>query len=75
MNRKKNLFSMFLLVIMMWTSTIKLYAWEGMAMPRLHVDGKHLKDENGNVVKLHGYAQTFSPWFNERGSRWNHYNV
>ena len=61
--------------IMMLTITSDIYAWEGMAMPRLRVDGRNLKDENGNIVKLHGYAQTFSPWFNERGTRWNNYDV
>ncbi len=75
MKKSKNLLSMILIAMVMWTNAMKMYAWEGMAMPRLHVDGKHLKDENGNIVKLHGYAQTFSPWFNERGSRWNHYDV
>ena len=69
MKKSKNLLSMILIAMVMWTNAMKMYAWEGMAMPRLHVDGKHLKDENGNIVKLHGYAQTFSPWFNERGSR------
>ena len=61
--------------ITLLTSATYTYAWEGMAMPRLRVDGRHLKDENGNIVKLHGYAQTFSPWFNERGTRWNNYDV
>ena len=44
-------------------------------MPPLHVDGNQLKDPGGNIVILHGYAQTFSPWFNERGKHWNHYDV
>ena len=30
----------------------------------LHVDGRYLKDEQGNIVNLHGIAQTYSPWFN-----------
>ncbi len=64
-----------LTALLFLTNVLSLSAWEGMAMPRLHVDGRHLKDENGNVVKLHGYAQTFSPWFNERGTKWNHYDV
>lgn len=51
------------------------FAWEGMKMPPLHVDGNQLKDPGGNIVKLHGYAQTFSPWFNERGTQWNNYDV
>ena len=51
------------------------FAWEGMEMPPLHVEGRNLADPNGNIVKLHGYAQTFSPWFNERGRHWNNYDV
>lgn len=50
-------------------------AWEGMAMPKLHVDGRYLKDTHGNIVNLHGFAQTFSPWFNEQNSKWSNYNV
>ncbi|MBR5277287.1 MAG: family 43 glycosylhydrolase [Bacteroidaceae bacterium] len=64
-----------LILITLLLTCNKLHAWEGMEMPRLKVDGKHLKDENGNIVKLHGYAQTFSPWFNEQGRRWNNYDV
>lgn len=41
----------------------------------LHVDGRYLKDDNGNVVNLHGFAQTYSPWFNERGTKWSNYDV
>lgn len=52
-----------------------LHAWEGGAPPALHVDGRHFKDASGNIVVLHGYAQTYSPWFNERGTKWNNYNV
>ena len=61
--------------IIMLAKASASFAWEGMAMPRLHIEGRNLKDENGNIVKLHGYAQTFSPWFNERGTRWNNYDV
>ncbi len=50
-------------------------AWIGNAMPRLHVDGRYLKDTHGNTVNLHGFAQTYSPWFNERGTQWTNYNV
>lgn len=52
-----------------------VFAWEGMPMPPLHVEGRYLKDPHGNIVNLHGYAQTFSPWFNERGTKWNNYDV
>ena len=37
-------------------------------MPPLHVDGKFLRDENGNKVVLHGVMDTPSTWFN--GGRW-----
>ena len=51
------------------------YPWPGMAMPELHVEGRWLVDENGNRVNLHGFGQTYSPWFNEQGKRWSNYNV
>ena len=36
-----------------------------------HVEGRFLKDINGNTVNLHGFGQTYSPWFNEQGTKWN----
>lgn len=39
----------------------------------LHVDGRYLKNEKGEIVNLHGFAQTFSPYFNQYG--WNNYDV
>ncbi len=39
----------------------------------LHVEGKYLVNEDGEVVNLHGFAQTFSPFFNE--SAWGNYDV
>lgn len=41
----------------------------------LHVEGRWFVDENGFRHNLHGFAQTYSPWFNERGSKWSNYNV
>ena len=41
----------------------------------LHVEGRYFKDEVGNVVVLHGFAQTYSSYFNEEGKRWNNYDV
>src|SRR5665647_233134 len=52
-----------------------VFAWEGMPMPQLHVEGRYLKDPQGNIVNLHGFAQTYSPWFNEQGKYWTNYNV
>lgn len=45
------------------------------SLPALHVEGPFLVDENGKRHNLHGFAQTFSPWFNEQGSKWNNYDV
>lgn len=39
----------------------------------LHVDGRYLKNDKGEVVNLHGFAQTFSPFFNN--SAWDNYDV
>ena len=61
-------FFLFLLVI-------PVFAWEGMPMPELHVEGRYLKDSHGHIVNLHGFAQTYSPWFNERGTKWDNYDV
>jgi hypothetical protein len=61
--------------IVVFFANINSYSWEGMPMPELHVDGRYLKDTDGHIVNLHGFAQTFSPWFNEQGSKWNNYNV
>ncbi len=63
-----------LIVLTLLTPHI-LYAWEGMEMPELHVEGRYLKDDSGNIVNLHGFAQTYSPWFNEQGSQWTNYDV
>ncbi len=56
-------------------SAMEAWAWLGMPMPELRVEGRYLVDTHGNKVNLHGYAQTFSPWFNEQGTQWNNYNV
>ena len=65
--------SSFLFLILLQTLDAK--AWEGMPMPELRVEGRYLKDSHGHIVNLHGFAQTYSPWFNERGTKWNNYDV
>lgn len=47
-------------------------------IPKLHVEGRYLKDPHGNTVNLHGVAITPSPWFNGCGAgtcRWSNYDV
>ena len=56
-------------------ATVTASGWPGMPMPRLHVEGRYLKDSDGNVVNLHGFAQTYSPWFNEQNTKWGNYDV
>lgn len=58
-----------------FVQVLSVKAWEGMSMPELHVEGRYLKDSHGHIVNLHGFAQTFSPWFNEQGSKWSNYDV
>lgn len=64
-----------LLSFVFFLSVDMVFAWEGMPTPRLHVEGRYLKDTHGNTVNLHGFAQTYSPWFNERGQYWDNYDV
>ena len=48
------------------------------ATPKLHVEGRYLKDYHNNMVNLHGVAITPSPWFNGCGSgncRWENYDI
>lgn len=39
----------------------------------LNVVGRYLKDNAGNIVNLHGFGQTYSPFFNNNA--WNNYDV
>jgi len=44
--------------------TMSANAYQGMAMPKLHVNGRNLQDTNGNNVLLHGYMQPATSYFN-----------
>lgn len=65
----------YIFILAMFLASFPMFAWEGMDMPELHVEGRYLVDEAGNKVNLHGFGQTYSPWFNEQGSKWSNYNV
>ncbi|MCH5237047.1 MAG: cellulase family glycosylhydrolase [Muribaculaceae bacterium] len=68
-------FNRIFLFFLTLVSAFRAYSWPGMEMPVLHVDGRYLKDDAGNIVNLHGFGQTYSPWFNEQGSKWSNYDV
>lgn len=51
-----------LLLTFAWTG--KAWAWSGMEMKPLHVEGNQLCDPDGNPVQLHGIGQTYNPYFN-----------
>ena len=61
----------YLLILCVWLVVLTV----GAQPSPLHVDGRFLKNEQGEIVNLHGFAQTFSPWFNEQGTKWNNYDV
>ena len=71
----KNRLRYFLMLLIFGSIAMSVSAWTGMDMKVLHVDGRYLKDDAGNIVNLHGFAQTYSPWFNERGTKWTNYDV
>jgi len=64
--------SLFLLLFLMIAS-MKVSAQANLSP--LHVEGPFLVNADGRRVNLHGFAQTFSPWFNEQGTKWTNYDV
>jgi len=65
--RKMNKFNwnkILLIVLVIILPTFKIYAYEGMPTPPLHVEGQYLKDPHGNKVILHGVMMTPNEWFN-----------
>ncbi len=65
----------FLLKTVLLLLSVSIFANDGSSLPRLSVSGKNMVDPHGNKVVLHGFAQTYSPWFNEEGTKWTNYNV
>ncbi len=62
-----------LLLLLLVMCSKHVYA-QGTLSP-LHVEGRYIVNAEGVVMNLHGFAQTYSPWFNEQGTKWNNYNV
>ena len=48
-------------------------SFDAVDLSALHVEGRYLKNAAGETVNLHGFAQTFSPYFNN--SAWSNYDV
>lgn len=71
---KKCIFKVIVIVYILSISS-NANAWLGGSTPKLHIEGRYLKDNHGNIVNLHGVAITPSPWFNGQGSRWTNYDV
>ena len=44
-----------------------------VTLPELHVEGRYLKNAEGEIINLHGFTQTYSPYFNN--NRWSNYDV
>lgn len=66
-----------LLAASIWLAVGGVKGWAQNAVPLspLHVEGSYLVDADGVRHNLHGFAQTYSPWFNERGTKWSNYDV
>lgn len=50
----------------------KTEARAGAKLPELKIEGRYLVNKNGDHVNLHGFWQTYSPWFN--GDAWGVHN-
>jgi beta-xylosidase len=75
---KKSILIKAIVIIYIFSVSSNASAWMGGSTPKLHVEGRYIKDNHGNTVNLHGVAMTPSPWFNGGGSgiwRWNNYDV
>ena len=71
-------FQKLLFLSLVFIPLTQLFAWPGMPLPPLHIEGKNLKDPCGKNILLHGVALTPSPWFNGcsyNQCRWDNYNV
>lgn len=75
-------FYLSLFIVILGFLPMESFSWPGMPLPPLHVDGRYLKDDCGNIVNLHGVAVTPHPWFNgcmygfeTKYCTWDNYDV
>lgn len=71
--QKQKLTRLLLVILLLMTAGCMSSAQE--ALSPLHVDGPYLVNAKGERVVLHGFAQTYSPWFNEQGTKWSGLDV
>ncbi len=48
-------------------------SYDDADLDSLHIEGRYLMNSSGQIVNLHGFAQTFSPYFNN--GEWSNYDV
>ncbi len=64
-------FNSFWVLIIVFSLTISVQAYQEMATPKLHVSGRFLQDTSGKNVLLHGWFQPQASWFNGEGNRYS----
>ncbi len=67
MNHPKSLLKFASAAVLAVSLLATAHAYQGMATPKLRVNGRHLQDPNGKNVLLHGYMQPGGSWFNGEG--------
>ena len=53
-----------LIALIIGLMPIEIFAWNGMPVPALHVDGRYIKDPTGKAVLLHGWHEPCWSGFN-----------
>ena len=60
----------FLLVFLLALLSAGGLCAQNTELQALHVEGRYLCLPDGTPINLHGFGQTYSPWFNEQGRGW-----
>ncbi len=62
-------FRLFLALLWLFAN-VGVVCSQGVNLQELHIEGRYLCTPDGLHVTLHGFGQTYSPWFNEQGKGW-----
>lgn len=60
---------LFLVLLWVFWNVGSIYS-QSVNLQELHIEGRYLCAPDGSHVTLHGFGQTYSPWFNEQGKGW-----